>query len=474
MATAPKTIFGRHSHDTQAQTYQELLDSDDHAIPAHLKRRLEVTALEGPVEVPVRWYLDPEIMKLEVEGIWKRTWQFACRADQLKEVGDTFVYNIATLSFVLVRTSAEEIKGYWNSCLHRGVPLRQCAGRIDRLQCPFHGFTWNLKGESVLIPYPEEFPHIDPKNFNLPEIQVAVWQGCVFVNPDLSANSFKEYIGIFEDIIPPNPIDEYETVAHIIKEFPTNWKALHQAFCEAYHVLTTHPQYSISAAGERCSGFGSSGNVAFGFAATGVTSDYVSNTPTEMQIFRVMNDVWDDEDVPELVLPEGTTARTAFAQRAREMARPIMGEQVDQACDADMIDTFYPVLFPNFNVTFQGPLNRPIYVFRPHASDPDKSTMEILLLRRIPAGTEPANPPKPFLLNEEQDFSDIEALGSFGVFISQDSGNMRGITLGMRNSKSGKVRFARALESVIRHFFARYEEALGLSADQEIAALRPQ
>ncbi|HKT14417.1 MAG TPA: SRPBCC family protein [Allosphingosinicella sp.] len=462
--------FGKHFHEKQAQSYAELLERDTRPVP-ELVRSFGVEDV-GPCEVPVRWYTDHSLYKAEIEKIWKRKWQMACRVDHVAEPGDTYLYEVGGLSFIIVRVSDTLIKGYWNSCLHRGVRIRPCSGRVDRLQCPFHGFTWSLEGRSILIPQPEEFPHIDPQTFSLPEVQVATWQGFVFINPDLGAQSLESYIGDLDAEFTRVPFTDRELSMHIFKIVPANWKVVQEAFMESYHVLTTHPQYAMSIAADRCNTFGASGNVSRGIVASGQTSDYVPRTPNEQDIFRAMNEYWDDEASPDdMILPEGMTARQAAAERGRIALRPLFGPSIDEASDAEMVDVFYYTLFPNFH-PFGIYLTPPIYRFLPYGNDPDKCVMEVMVLVPVLDGADRQGPAKPIWLDADQEFTEIEALGSFGAFIAQDSDNLRGVMEGLRNSQTGIVNFARTHESKIRHFYSVYEEAMGLSAAAEVAALK--
>lgn len=467
--TRKPPAFEMHMHASQAQSYDELLDKDTRPVPQYVRHFGEQDI--GPFEVPTRWYTDHDLHRIEVERIWKRKWQMVCRVDHVREIGDTYVYEVAGLSFVIVRVGKEQIKGYWNSCLHRGVPLRQCAGRVDRLQCPFHGFTWSLEGKSLLIPHPEQFPHIDREKFSLPEVQVGVWQGFVFINPDLKAESLQSYLGELDAQFTRLPYTRRELVMHIAKVFPANWKALQEAFLESFHVLTTHPQFALGQA-DRCTIFGASGNVSRGIVSQGPTNEYVPYTPAEQEIFRTINEFWDDEAHSEdFVLPEGVTARQAYAEKIRSALRPMLGAVVDTASDAELVDVFYYTVFPNFNpYGVYGPLQ--IYRFLPYGNDPDKSVMEVMSLRPIAEGAEPCAPAKPIWLTEDQEFTTLTELGSFGAFIAQDSGNLRGIMKGLRNSQTGIVNFAREYESKIRHFYALYEQAMGLSAADEVAAIK--
>lgn len=458
--------FSKHSHELQAQSYEDLLVQDTRAVPEFIRHFGEPEV--GPAEVPTRWYTDHAVYRDEIENIWKRTWQMVCRTDHLRSVGDTYVYDICGMSFVLVRDRDQQIKGYWNSCLHRGATLRTCAGRVDRLQCPFHGFTWGLDGESLLIPHPEEFPHIDKSKFSLPRVQVGIWQDFVFINPDLEAGPLENFVAPLESQFSRVPFTGRELALHVVKEFPANWKAVHEAFMESFHVLTTHPQFALAMA-ERCTDYGYVGNVSRGVVTVGQTNDYVPFTPDEQQIFRAQQEFWDDEEGE--TLAEGETARQALVERARNLMRPAVGTLADEVSDTEAVDLYYYTLFPNFGP--YGVFGQPmVYRFLPHGTDPDRSTMEVWFLTPLPEGVEAREPAKPVYIGDDEDFTAFEAWGSFGAFLAQDSANIGGMMAGLRNNQTGIVNFARKYESMIRHFYSLYEQAMHYSAANEVTALK--
>ena len=72
-------------------------------------------------------------------GSGTRVWQFACRVEDIPEVGDSLVYDILDYSFVMVRTEKDKIQGYYNSCLHRARKLKTERTSSDEIKCPFHG-----------------------------------------------------------------------------------------------------------------------------------------------------------------------------------------------------------------------------------------------------------------------------------------------------------------------------------------------
>ncbi|HEY2503707.1 MAG TPA: Rieske 2Fe-2S domain-containing protein [Mycobacterium sp.] len=99
----------------------------------------------GSEDLPVERYVSEEYARLEAERLWPKVWQMACREEEIPQVGDYHVYEIATYSILVVRVAEDQIKAYHNSCLHRGTQLKDVSGSAPFIRCPFHGWTWNLE-----------------------------------------------------------------------------------------------------------------------------------------------------------------------------------------------------------------------------------------------------------------------------------------------------------------------------------------
>jgi phenylpropionate dioxygenase-like ring-hydroxylating dioxygenase large terminal subunit len=107
--------------------------------------------MESPAQIPPSFvprdqYTSQAFHALEVEKVWKKSWQMACREEEIPEVGDHQIYEVASLSILVVRAAEDEIRAFHNVCLHRSRKIKQHAGRSEMLRCPFHGWTWNLDG----------------------------------------------------------------------------------------------------------------------------------------------------------------------------------------------------------------------------------------------------------------------------------------------------------------------------------------
>lgn len=70
--------------------------------------------------VSVDRYRDQEFARLEEQKLWRRVWQLACFDDEVAEPGDFYEYQLGPFSILLVRGEDRVLRGYHNSCLHRG------------------------------------------------------------------------------------------------------------------------------------------------------------------------------------------------------------------------------------------------------------------------------------------------------------------------------------------------------------------
>src|SRR5829696_2926474 len=224
-------------------TYQELLDEDTHPVPDVLRQ--QSPRFFGLEDVPRERYTSREWHRLEVERLWRRVWQFVCREEHLPSPGDHIVYEIAELSFLVIRTGSGEIKAYPNACLHRGRRLKDHDGHCSEIRCSFHGFAWALDGALADVPAAWDFPHVAERaevDFRLPECKVGTWAGFVFINPDPDAEPLEDFIGGLADQFAVWDLGNRYVEAHVSKIIRANWKITQEAFCEAFHVNATHPQ----------------------------------------------------------------------------------------------------------------------------------------------------------------------------------------------------------------------------------------
>ena len=427
-------------------SYQELLDGDTHPVPEVLRRVSPISP--GATTIPIERYISKDFHNLEVEKLWNRVWQMACHEDDIPDVGDYYTYDIAGLSFLIVRTEVNVFKAYVNACLHRGRLLRETHGkRANEIRCSFHGWCWNLDGTIKEIPCQWDFPHINPDEQSLPEVHVGQWGGFIFINPDPDAESFNDFVGILGEHFSAWPLERRYKEAHVSKILRCNWKVAQEAFMEAYHVVATHPQI-LAGIGDANSQYDVYGNFARAITPNGTPSPHLAYEPSEQEMLDSAMDLQLDEPSA-LVVPEGGTARSVTAAGQREALRPVVGNTVDDMSDAEFNDSFYFTLFPNFHPW--GAFNRIVYRFRPNGNNPDESIMECIYLSPCPDGEKPPAAPIHHL-GPDDDWTDAPELGMLGRVFNQDTYNLPRVQLGLHTTRKEAVVLGSYGETKIRHF----------------------
>lgn len=428
-------------------TIQDLLDQEDVPVPETL--RFESSVDLGTGDIPRHRYFSRAWHDLEVEKLWTRVWQVACREEDIPEVGDTLVYDIADRSLVLVRGPGDVIRAFHNACLHRGRQLRTEDGCVAELRCPFHGFTWDLSGRLTDVPSPWDFPHVDAGQFCLPEALVGTWAGWVFVNPDVGAEPLESFLGDLIEHWKVWPMEERAKTLHVVKYMPCNWKVAMEAFLESYHVIATHPQLLINLGDANTEYDVYEGQPHFNrmISAQAVASPHLGTIVSEQDIFDSLVGRKSGEP-PVVELRDGQRARRLVADKVRARLSQTAGRDI--ACtDSEALDGIQYQVFPNF-VPWGG-YNQINYRFRPNGNDPETSIMDLMMLSPFPEG---ARPPaaRPIVLGFDDPWTDVAELGRLAVIFEQDMANLGPVQRGLHASVKPGVTLGRYQESRIRHY----------------------
>jgi phenylpropionate dioxygenase-like ring-hydroxylating dioxygenase large terminal subunit len=435
------------------RVFQSLLDEDTRPVPESL--RATSAGWTDGLDVARERYFDRDFHRLEVERMWSRVWQMACREEQIPEVGDSIVYEIVDASLIVVRTAPDEIRAFHNSCLHRGTQLRTGSGNVAAFRCPFHGFTWNLDGSFREMPCPWDFPDVDPANFGLPQARVETWGGFVFVNLDPTAPALEEYLEGLPWHFAAWPLEERVMTAHVVRIVPCNWKVALEAFIEAYHTVAVHPQL-LRTTGDSMTEYDVYGRrVSRMITPVGMKSEHVDREVDDAEILQAMFITNDTE----LTVGEGSKVRHVLAEQMRRMVEERTGADMSRASDAELLDGIEYFLFPNF-MPWAGYLTPLVYRFRPNGDDPDSSVIDIMLLDPVPdEGPRPAPTPTRYL-GEGETFADAPELGYLGRILNQDASTFGRIQRGLHASVRPTLTLSRYQESRIRHFHATLDAYL--------------
>lgn len=416
-------------------------------------------AFRGDDDIPYAVYTSVDYAIAEQRTMWSKVWQWACHVDHIPAAGRYYVYDVADLSAIVVRTESGAIKAYANACMHRGTQLKQpgTCGKSKNFRCPFHGWTWSLDGDLVDLPQRWDFPHVTEDSHQLAEIAVDVWEGFVFVNFDAGAAPLRDYLGVLPEHWADWGLGDRFVETHVRKRLPCNWKAAAEAFLEAYHVRETHAtgklgdevvtQYDVFEP-----------NISRFIHTTGLNSPLRDPQMTEQQLWE-RTSMRRGVDVPPL--PDGMRARDMMAKVVQERMGEAYGRDFSHLSQSITLDSIEYFAFPNA-FFFPGLQLSMIYRFRPDPTSVDHSYFDLLMMRpRYGDGRTVPPPPDVMELDIDDSYSLATGLGALGAVYDQDTNNMAAQTRGFRSSVKRGQTLGNYQEVRARHLQQRVRDFVG-------------
>jgi phenylpropionate dioxygenase-like ring-hydroxylating dioxygenase large terminal subunit len=207
-------------------------------------------AMGLPDRVPKERYYDADFYQREVEQLWPRVWQMACRLEEIPRPGDFVTYEILDQSVVVVRTEDLGVTAFQNACRHRGVRVVQGRGTCEgTFTCPFHGWCYGPDGTNTAVTRRKAFSehNMQRDDLDLTPVRCETWGGCAWINFDDEAPPLRQCIEPAATILDAWDVASLRAEWWYACRLPVNWKLAQEAFVEQYHVLESHPQLRIPA-----------------------------------------------------------------------------------------------------------------------------------------------------------------------------------------------------------------------------------
>jgi phenylpropionate dioxygenase-like ring-hydroxylating dioxygenase large terminal subunit len=325
-------------------------------------------------------YYSKEVMELEWEKLWKKTWIMAGRASDCADVGDWFKFDIGRESILIVRSDKDTINAFYNVCKHRGNQLvhEEFGKGTKSFICSYHSWMWKCDGEIARVTDRNTFaPELLCDDLNLSKVHVHVWGGFIFINMDKNPVPFEEYM----DPALMRALNAYQFEDwHIVKDVkvavPANWKTNLDAFAEMYHLHQTHPQ-GVLATDDH---FGQYDFYRNGHSRMIVPRGMVSKRQDDHETINdALRSLMTDSGVdPATFQGKADDVREACKKAKRQGLSPFERDYTGLS-DSQIIDTWSCSLFPNTNLNINAEVAL-IQRFIPHESNPDQSVYHITIL----------------------------------------------------------------------------------------------
>lgn len=200
--------------------------------------------------VPAWAYTDEAIYRREQLRIFEGpSWSYGALECEIPNPGDFVLTNVGEKSVVIVRNEDGTIHAFANACAHRGVAfVRDPRGNAESFTCPYHQWSYNLKGQLSGIPFRRGYKGNGgmPKDFSIDgrgarTLQVARRGGVIFLSFDPKVEPFETNLGAmgkyFDRVFDGRKL---RVLGYMRQRINSNWKLMFENIKDPYHASVLH------------------------------------------------------------------------------------------------------------------------------------------------------------------------------------------------------------------------------------------
>ena len=191
--------------------------------------------------LPSYCYTSRSYYELEMERVFLKEWVCVGRVEQAEKPGDFFTVSVAEEPVIIARDDDGELHAMSAVCRHRAHIVAEGEGNVRAFQCPYHGWTYSLKGTLIVTPEMKETENFDRTGLCLPPVNLEVWEGFVFLNFDPDCKPLGPALAGLSQRFANWRMAETKTPKVLEYPLECNWKNVVDISMEAYHSPYVHP-----------------------------------------------------------------------------------------------------------------------------------------------------------------------------------------------------------------------------------------
>ncbi len=190
--------------------------------------------------LPQAFYTSAEVFAEDMETIFYRDWLYAIPACALEKAGSYQRLRIGAYDVVVVRDNQGNIRAFHNSCRHRGsVICTSSQGRVAKLTCPYHQWTYGLDGKLVWAR--DMGADFDPSQHSLKPVHCRVVSGLVYICLAADAPDFEAFASTVTPYLGVHDLSDAKVAFQSTIIENGNWKLVWENNRECYHCAGNHP-----------------------------------------------------------------------------------------------------------------------------------------------------------------------------------------------------------------------------------------
>ncbi len=189
------------------------------------------------------YVVSESIYQQETERIFQREWLCVGRASEFLTGTGVRPLVWEGQHLLAVRGDDGQLRVFRNFCRHRGSVLvtnENCDRVGQRLQCPYHAWTYDRQGGLRAAPNMDGVAGFDAAEHGLMAVPSQVVGGFLWLNFG-PLQSAEDYLQSLATYWPAWGLEDLAVAAEIRYEVQANWKLIFQNYNECYHCPVVHP-----------------------------------------------------------------------------------------------------------------------------------------------------------------------------------------------------------------------------------------
>ncbi len=196
-----------------------------------------------------RLYVDKGIYEDELRKIFYGGWVFVGHDSEVPKAGDFVCRSIGREPVIMLRGNDGQIRIHSNRCTHRGNTICSIEkGSAKVLACDYHGWTFSLSGELLVVPHMGGFCRNKADLALRGPALVESYRGFVFASFNPNIIPLKEHLGraagMIDRAADMSPVGRLRLNAGWMKQsLVANWKMLPENSTDGYHTPFLHASF---------------------------------------------------------------------------------------------------------------------------------------------------------------------------------------------------------------------------------------
>ncbi|MDQ0466775.1 phenylpropionate dioxygenase-like ring-hydroxylating dioxygenase large terminal subunit [Caulobacter ginsengisoli] len=190
-------------------------------------------------------YHDEDFFRAEVQAVFRPSWQIVCHQNDIPNPGDFHTLDFLGENIVVVRGDDGLIRAFHNVCRHRASrvvdgPTGNCGLRMT---CPYHAWSYDLRGRLAGVPLKRDFIDFDTERFGLAPVEAEVCLGFVFIRLEPGLPSVRDMLGeAYLAEMAHYRMEELQPLGRVtLRPRDVNWKNVSDNYSDSLHITVAHP-----------------------------------------------------------------------------------------------------------------------------------------------------------------------------------------------------------------------------------------